>query len=142
MLIDVNLLLYAAYARAPEHERAAAWLEEQLNGDRRVGLPWESLVGFVRLATNPRVSPTPLDPSEAWSFVDEWLAVRLVWTPMPTDAHARVLGGLIAAHRLTGKLIPDAHLAALAIEHGLDVYSADTDFSRFPEIRWINPLAS
>lgn len=140
MLIDVNLLLYAAYARAPEHERAAAWLEEQLNGEQRVGLPWDSLVGFVRLATNPRVSATPLEANVAWSFVEEWLSVPLVWTPLPTDEHARVLGSLITKYRLSGKLIPDAHLAALAIEHGLEVCSADTDFARFTEIRWVNPL--
>jgi toxin-antitoxin system PIN domain toxin len=140
MLIDVNLLLYAAYRGAPEHERAASWLEEQLNGEQRIGLPWESLVGFVRLATNPRVSSPPLKPSVAWTFVDDWLAVPLAWTPMPTDEHARVLGGLITKYRLGGKLVPDAHVAALAIEHGLDVCSADTDFARFTEIRWVNPL--
>jgi len=140
MLIDVNLLLYAAYRRAPEHERVASWLEEQLNGAQRIGLPWESLVGFVRLATNPRVSSPPLEPSAAWSFVDEWLSIPLVWTPMPTDGHAQVLGALVTKYRLSGKLIPDAHLAALAIEHGLDVCSADTDFARFTEIHWINPL--
>ncbi len=142
MLIDVNLLLYATYAETPEHERAAEWLEQQLNGDQRVGLPWESLTGFVRLATNPRVSPRPLRPSQAWAFVEDWLAVPLVWIPIPTDQHAQVLGNLVAKYRPSGKLVPDAHLAALAIEHGLDVYSADTDFARFSEIRWVNPLAS
>lgn len=140
MLVDVNLLLYAVDARAPEHARAATWLEEQLNGDQRVALPWESLVGFVRLATNPRVAASPLDPSTAWSFVHEWLAVPVAWTPVPTDDHARVLGALIAKYRLSGKLVPDAHLAALAIQHGLDIYSADSDFARFTEIRWVNPL--
>lgn len=142
MLIDVNLLLYAIYAEMPEHERAAEWLEQQLNGDQRVGLPWESLTGFVRLATNPRVSSRPLRPSQAWAFVEDWLTVPLVWIPVPTDQHAQVLAGLITKYRPSGKLVPDAHLAALAIEHGLDVYSADTDFARFTEIRWVNPLAS
>jgi len=142
MLIDVNLLLYAAYAETPEHEITRAWLQEQLNGQRRVGLPWESLVGFVRLATNPRVSPRALRPAEAWAFVEDWLAAPVVWVPTPTDEHVQVLGGLIAKHRITGKLVPDAHLVALAMEHGLVVYSADSDFARFPEIRWVNPLAA
>lgn len=140
MLIDVNLLLYAVVSGAPEHEAATRWLQEQLNGERRVGLPWESLVGFVRLSTNPRVLARPLGPESAWSIAEEWLAVPTVWIPGPTDQHARVFGELMARYRPTGKLVPDTHLAALAIEHGLDLYSADTDFARFAEIRWVNPL--
>ncbi|MBA3877480.1 MAG: VapC toxin family PIN domain ribonuclease [Anaerolinea sp.] len=141
MLIDANLLLLAVDVSAPSHERAASWLTEQLNGDRRVGMPWESLTAFVRISTHPRASEHPLKPGEAWRFVTEWLATPTVWVPMPTERHADVLGGLVDKHNLTGNLIPDAHLAAMAIEHGLDVCSADTDFARFTEIRWRNPLA-
>ncbi len=119
----------------------AAWLEERLNGDRRVGLPWESLTAFVRIATHPRASTHPLTPADAWKFVDAWLSAPASWIPQPTDAHADVLGRLIRSYRLSGNLIPDAHLAALAIEHGLEVCSADTDFARFTEIRWQNPIA-
>lgn len=140
-LVDANVLLYAANAEAPEHARAVTWLQEQLNGHSRVGLPWESLTAFVRLATNARVIARPLSASAAWRFVEEWLAVSVTWIPLPTDQHAGVLGGLILKYRLTGKLVPDGHIAALAIEHGLDVCSADTDFARFSEIRWVNPLA-
>jgi uncharacterized protein len=142
MLVDVNLLLYATQRSAPEHRRATTWWEEQLNGSRQVGLPWDSLVGYVRLVTNPRVMTRPLGPEDAWAVVEEWLAVPVVWIPGPTDAHARVLGELITKYRLSGKLIPDGHLAALAIEHGGDVCSADTDFARFTEVRWVNPLSS
>jgi toxin-antitoxin system PIN domain toxin len=106
-----------------------------------VGLPWESLVAFVRLATNPRVATRPLSAQRAWKFIDEWLAAPTAWIPVATERHADILGGLITRYRLTGKLVPDAHLAALAIEHGLDICSADTDFARFTEARWINPLA-
>jgi toxin-antitoxin system PIN domain toxin len=141
MLVDANLLIYAADATAPEHERASKWLTERLNGDRRVGIPWESLTAFVRITTHPRATRTPLRPEEAWRFVDDWLAVDQVWIPSPTDRHADVLGGLVRRYRLAGNLIPDAHLAALAIQHGLDVCSVDTDFARFTEIRWLNPLA-
>jgi len=141
MLIDVNLLLYATITGMPEHDRAVAWLETQLNGDRRIALPWESITGFLRLATNPRVASPPLDPTDAWAVVQGWLARPNVWTPTPTDTHGRVLGDLLTRYRPTGKRIPDAHLAALAIEHGLEICSADTDFARFTEVRWINPLA-
>lgn len=140
MLIDVNLLLYAAFAEAPEHERAADWLERQMNGDRRVGLPWESLLGFVRLATNPRVTPQPMRPSTAWGFVTDWLAAPVAWIPAATDQHAEVMGRLITRYRPTAKLVPDTHLVALAVEHGLDIYSTDTDFARFDEVRWVNPF--
>ena len=141
-LIDANLLLYGTNHQAVEHERTTDWLEGQLNGKQRVGMPWESLTAFVRLATNPRVTVRPLKPAEAWAFVEEWLAVPVVWIPIPTEQHAQVLGGLIVKYGLSGKLVPDAHLAAIAIQHGLEVCSADTDFARFTEIRWRNPLAA
>ncbi len=140
MLIDANLLIYAADALAPEHARASTWLTEQLNGDRRVGIPWQSLTAFVRISTHPRATATPLRPADAWQFVDDWLACDQVWIPVPTDRHASILGSLVRTYRVSGNLVPDAHLAALAIEHGLEVCSADTDFARFGEIRWRNPL--
>lgn len=140
MLIDANLLLFAADSLAPFHAGAATWLQEQLNGDRRVGIPWESLTAFVRIATHPRASDHPLKPAEAWRFVTDWLASPTVWIPTATERHEHVLGGLIDRYQLTGNLVPDAHLAAIAIEHGLEVCSADTDFARFTEIRWRNPL--
>jgi uncharacterized protein len=139
-LVDANLLLYAANRDAPEHEATTTWLTDQLNGPERTGLPWESLTAFVRLATHPRVLRRPIGGQQAWSFVEEWLAVPSVWIPTPTEAHADTLAGLIHKYRLTGNRIPDAHLAAIAIEHGLEVFSADTDFARFSEVRWRNPL--
>jgi toxin-antitoxin system PIN domain toxin len=141
MLVDGNLLLFAADASAPAHERAAAWLTAQLSGGRRVGLPWEALNAFLRISTHPRAAAHPLTVREAWRFVQEWLSVPVAWVPVATDAHGDVLGALLAKYQLTGNLIPDAHLAAIAIEHGLEVCSADTDFARFTEIRWTNPLA-
>jgi len=140
VLIDANLLLYAVNEAAPEHDSAARWLAEQLNGERRVGLPWESLLAFSRVITNPRAVEHPLRPEEAWAFVEEWLAAPTAWIPAPTDRHADVLGSLIRRYHLSGRLLPDAHLAALAIQHGLAVASVDTDFARFTEIRWLNPL--
>jgi uncharacterized protein len=141
MLVDANLLLLAVDADSQHHDRVASWLVGQLSGDRRVGLPWESLGAFLRISTHPRASNHPLTPAAAWGFVQDWLAVPNVWIPVPTDRHASVLGGLIDRYQLSGNLIPDAQLAALAIQHGLEICSADTDFARFTEVRWRNPLA-
>jgi len=140
MLVDANLLLYARDEAGPFHERARAWLTEQLNGTARVGLPWASLLAFARIATHPRASAEPLSPAEAWEQVEDWLGAGPVWQPWPTERHAEVLGGLVARYELRGNLISDAHLAALALEHGLEIFSADTDFARFREVRWHNPL--
>jgi toxin-antitoxin system PIN domain toxin len=141
MLVDANILLFAVDKASPFHERAAAWLERQLNGARRVGLPWLSLGAFLRISTNPRATPRPLAPNEAWAYVEDWLAAEPAWIPLPTDGHASVLGELVREYQLGGNLISDAQLAALAIEHGLTICSADTDFARFRDVRWENPLA-
>ena len=141
MLLDANLLIYAVDETRPEHQRASTWLTDQLNGDRRIGLPWESLTAFLRITTHPRATTRPLQPADAWRYVLDWLAVDLVWTPVATERHADVLAGLLERYRIAGNLVPDAHLVALAIEHGLEVCSADTDFARFTEVRWRNPLA-
>lgn len=141
MLVDANLLLFAVDESSPFHRQAAEWLTEQLNGHRRVGLPWASLGAFLRISTNPRAAEQPLSPDEAWSHVEEWLAVEVTWIPEPTEHHADVLGSLLRSYQLRGNLVSDAQLVALAIEHGLTIYSADTDFARFSEIRWENPVA-
>jgi toxin-antitoxin system PIN domain toxin len=140
MLVDANLLLYAVHEGAERHEAAAAWLTEQLNGSRRIGIPWSSLGAFLRIATHPRAFPRPLSPTTAWERVTDWLAAPVVWTPGPGPEHARILGELFASHGARGNLVPDAMLAALAIEHGLTLCSNDTDFARFPELRWEDPL--
>ena len=142
MLLDANLLLYAVDESSPQHEAAASWLTEQLNGPRRVGLPWSSLGAFLRIVSHPRASDSPLGAEEAWAVVADWLRSEVAWTPTPTERHAEILGGLIRRHRITGNLVPDAQLAALAIEHGLTLHSCDSDFARFPEITWIDPLRS
>ncbi len=140
MLIDSNILLYAVDASSRFHDEAAEWLVAQMNGPRRVGFPWQSLGAFLRISTHPRASEHPLSPDEAWGHVEAWLAADPAWIPRPTERHAEVLGSLIRSYQLRANLISDAHLAALAIEHGLTVWSADTDFARFREIRWQNPL--
>lgn len=141
MLIDANILLFAVDRQSPFHKRAAQWLTEQLEGRRRVGLPWQSLGAFLRISTHPRASENPLTPAQAWNQVEEWLATDVAWIPPHTDRHQEVFGSLVKSYDLRGNLISDAQLAALAVEHGLKVISADTDFARFTEIDWENPLA-
>lgn len=140
MLVDANLLLFAVHRTSSFHERARTWLTEQLNGAHRVGLPWQSLIAFLRIATHPRAFASPLAPRDALARVNDWLAADASWVPTPGQRHAEILGDLIARHDVRGNLIPDAQLAALALEHGVTVYSADSDFARFPELRWVNPL--
>lgn len=140
MLVDANILLFAVDETSRFHSAAVRWLTEQLNGPRRVGLPWQSLGAFLRISTHPRASERPLSPDDAWSHVEDWLAAEAAWVPAPTEHHAEVLGSLIRSYDLRGNQISDAQLAALAIEHGLTVCSADTDFARFREISWENPL--
>ena len=141
MLVDANLLLYAVDRSSPHHERAAGWLTEQLNGPRRIGLPWQSLVAFARISTHPRAAAKPLTGSRAADFVREWLAAEVVWTPVPGEGHADIFTRFVTEQHLTGNLVSDAHLAALAVEHGLTLCSNDSDFARFPGLSWMNPLA-
>jgi toxin-antitoxin system PIN domain toxin len=141
MLIDANLLLYAVHRQSPFHVRAREWLTDELNGARRVGLPWQSLASFLRIATHPRAFDRPLPPADAWARVTDWLSADVAWIPQPGEQHAAILGELVVRHDVRGNLVPDAQLAALALEHGLTVCSADTDFARFTDVSWENPLA-
>ena len=142
ILVDANLLLYAANRSAPEHAVAREWLDAQLTGPARVGLPWPSLLAFVRLATNPVVMRRPVTTQVAWTQVREWLSAEAAWVPLPTDRHEALMGEFCDASWMTSRLVPDAHLASLAIEHGLTLCSTDGDFARFPGLDWANPLAA
>lgn len=140
-LVDANILLYAIDENTPSHVAARDWLDGKLGGPAQtVGLPWPSLLAFVRLTTNPRVYARPLPIKDAWSFVEEWLSQRAAWIPVAGPRHRHVLGGVIDSTQPTANLLPDAHLAALAMEHGLTMVSADTDFAKFDGLRWLNPI--
>lgn len=140
MLVDANILLYAVDEKSRAHSAARDWLERALNGSRRVGLPWQSLLAFVRVVTHPRALSAPLSPPDAWSFVAEWLDAPAAWVPEPGRGYRDILGRLVRDLDLRGNLVSDAALAALALEHGLAVVSADSDFARFRELTWLNPL--
>ena len=140
ILVDANLLVSAWNGDDVRHEAARDWLQSRLGGVEGVGLPWASLLAFVRLTSNPRIFPTPARVSDAWQQVQEWLARPNVFVPEPAARHAAILGTLVPvvdrAH-----LVPDAHLAALAMGYGLILCSTDRDFARFPGLRWMDPLA-
>jgi len=139
-LPDVNLLLYAIDEGSPRHGRARAWLEEVLSGTEAVAFAWTVLLGFVRISTNPAAFERPLDADEALDYVDGWLAQPVATVVHPTDRHATALRQLLQPFGTAGNLTSDAHLAALAIEHGAELCSSDTDFSRFEGLRWTDPL--
>jgi len=141
-LVDANILLYAVNRLAPEHARARDWLDAQLSGTARVGLPWPSLLAFLRLATNPLVISQPASLTAAWAQVEEWLSADAAWVPTPGERHAHAMAQYCRAPWMTSRLVPDAHLAALAVEHGLRLCSSDGDFARFPRLDWFNPLAA
>ena len=141
ILVDANILVYACDVRAERHVRARAWLDAQLNGETRVGLPWQSLLAYMRIVTNPRIFARPQTAKAAWRQVSEWLDCEMAWVPAPGDKHRAILSRLLGNLGGGSKLIPDAHLAALAIEHGLALCSCDGDFARFQGLRWVDPLA-
>ena len=142
ILVDANILIYAHVDSFAQHRVAREWLDHQLNGPAPVGLPWASVLAFLRLVTNSRVFEHPESIVDAWSQVRTWLACESVWTPEPTERHADVLGEFLTLPGVHGNLVPDAHLAALAVEHGLTLCSTDGDFARFRALRWLNPIAN
>ena len=142
ILVDVNLVLYAYDVSSPVHEPAKRWLAEILSGSEPVGFPWATVLGFLRIATNPKVFGTPYSIVEAVTIVDAWFSHPAVKILHESDRHWAVLRELLIETNATHKLVPDAHLAALSIEHSTTIMTRDEkDFSRFRGIRFANPLA-
>lgn len=141
ILVDANVLIYAHVNGYQQHEVAREWLEGQLASPIRVGLPWASLLAFVRLVTNPRVFTEPESISAAWGQVESWLAADGAWTPSPTGRHREILGDCLRTSGLRANDVPDAHLAALALEHGLRLATTDRGFARFDGVAWFDPVA-
>ena len=141
-LIDANLLLYAVNADAPLHAPARDWLNAVLSGTETVALTWSVLLAFLRLSTRAVVFSSPLSPEEAFEVIEAWLGQPCVTVVHPTERHAVVLRDLILGAGTAGNLTTDAHLAAIAIEHGAELCSCDNDFARFAGLRWSNPLSA
>ena len=139
---DINLLIYAHNDQALEHERARAWWEAALNGTVAVGLPWISISGFIRLMTHPRVLAQPLDVHQAIFHVRSWLAQPPVRILHPGSRFEGLFLDYLVHLGAGGNLTTDAQLAALAVEHQAELHSSDFDFSRFPGLRWTNPLTA
>jgi toxin-antitoxin system PIN domain toxin len=138
--VDANLILWAHHRGYAQHAVARRWWRDLLSERALVGVPWPSILAFVRISTHPRALERPLELDRAWQLVEGWLDRPNVWTPVPTDRHRSILASLLRDGRASGNHVPDAHLAALAIEWGLELLSADRDFSRYPGLRWRDPL--
>jgi len=141
IVIDANLLLYAYNERTPQHKAARDWLTETFASGDAVGLPMQSVLAFVRISTNPKLSDASSTIATAILVVDSWLTLPNVRILVPGPGHWAIFKSLCVATALTGDLSTDAHLAALAIEYNATLYSTDSDFARFPGLRWSNPLA-
>lgn len=140
MLCDANLLLYAYNRSAEQHAAAKQWLEAHIGGPALFAVAWMTIVAFIRICTNARAMRVPLSSIAACAIVREWLALPSVTILHPGEAHWEILAELIVRAKVQGPLVSDAHLAALAIEHGATLYSTDHDFARFPGLRWVDPL--
>ncbi len=141
ILVDANLLLHAYNPRSAEHDASRAWLERTLSGAEFVRFAWLSLWAFLRISTNARVFERPLSIAEAESIVSAWLAQPSAGVIEPGDRHWDILRGLAREGQVTGPLLMDAVLAAIAIEHGATLHTTDRDFTRFPGLAWMNPIA-
>jgi uncharacterized protein len=141
IVIDANLLIYAYDLASPDHKRSLVWLENVLSGVEAVGLPWQSLSAFLRVITNRRLAGVRVAVEHAVHIVEEWLQQPNVQILVPGDQHWPVLRRMILEGRASGPLVSDAQIAALTIEYGGVLHTADRDFARFPGLRWKNPLS-
>jgi toxin-antitoxin system PIN domain toxin len=140
ILIDASILLHAYDSSSPRHTAARHWLEETLSQAEPVGLAWQSILAFLRITTNSRALDHPFSLDQALAAVSAWLERPAVTVLIPGDRHAEILRKVISEGQAFGPLIADAELAALAIEHGATLCTADKDFTRFPGLRIFNPL--
>jgi toxin-antitoxin system PIN domain toxin len=141
ILLDANILIYAVNADAPLNGKAKSWLVSALSGQETVGFPWNVLLAFLRLTTRPGLFRNPLPMDTAFDLLANWLDQPSATIVHPGPRHLPVIRELLLPLGTGGNLTSDAHLAALAIEHGAELYSSDTDFARFNNLKWRNPLA-
>ena len=140
ILIDANLMLYAYDSSSEHHNKARIWLEKVLSEPQPARVAWVTILAFLRISTNRKIFENPFTISEATSIVQEWLEHPILDLLHPTQRHWTILSKLLKDGQANGPLVMDAHLAALAIEHGAKLYTTDKDFSRFDDIQVVNPL--
>jgi len=141
ILVDANVLLYAYHPRAEVHAKCRRWIEGAFSGDEPVAVAWVTLLAFVRISTNPRVFEQPLLASEAVAIVSSWLARPAVSVLDAGEACWEIFRELLVTAQVTGPLVMDAFLAALALENGATLATTDRDFARFPKLKLVNPAA-
>jgi hypothetical protein len=141
ILIDANVLLYAYDPSSPYHQAGRGWFETTMSKPENIGLSWMTVLAFVRISTSPRPLEHPFSTTEALAIVSSWLEHPTVAILNPSERHWEILRDLMTKGQAHGSLIMDAHLAALAIEHGAALATTDRDFTRFPGLRILNPLA-
>lgn len=139
-VLDANLLLYAYNTSFEQHQRARTWLARALREPAPIGLPWQTILAFIRIGTHPRAFPHPLNPEQAVGIVADWLAHPTVVVVEPGARHWEILRRLLLTVQARGARVSDAHLAALTIEHGATLCTTDRDFRLFPDLRTLNPL--
>lgn len=142
IIVDVNLLVYAVNTLSMKHRAARKWWESVLSRGETIGLPLQVVLGFIRLTTRPGIGMNPVPIGEAFNIVEDWLKSPTVSLIEPGERHLLILRTLLMEARIAGNLTSDAHLAALAIEHHAELYSADRDFARFRGLRWRDPLTN
>ena len=136
---DINIVVHAYNSDSPRHDSAREWWEQTMNEPRPVGMPWVTMLGFIRIMTHRTVLANPMFPADAIRRVRTWLQRPCVQILQPGEMHAEILFGLLQHLGTAGNLTTDAHLAALALEYQAEVASTDADFARFPRLRWFNP---
>lgn len=141
ILLDINILLYAYDSRSPKHREAKSWLEDQFSGTETVLIPWTTVLGFLRITTSNKILKRPFLLENAVDIVATWLELPHVQLLQPLPSHWHSLKTMLLEYQAKGNLVPDAHLAMLALENGATVCSTDRDFSRFRAVKWLNPLS-
>lgn len=139
ILPDVNVLVHAHNAGSPVHAPARHWWDECLAGSEGIGLAWAAILGFIRLTTNRRIVADPLAVNDVMARIGSWLDLPHVHLVQPSESHFVRLRAELSRLGTAGNLTTDAHLAVLAMERGYILYTTDTDFARFPGLRWVNP---
>jgi toxin-antitoxin system PIN domain toxin len=139
ILVDANVVLYAYHPRAAQHEACRHWMEMTFSDLTPVGLPWLTIWAFLRISTNPRAFEQPLGIKEAEDIVSSWLDVPVVRVVEPGERYWEILSKLLVEAQVSGPLVTDAALAALALEHGASVCTTDRDFLRFSEVKATDP---